>query len=193
MKTLITCDGICIGDAFIPPFEVFTAEYVGLANPTDYGVQWNDLMQALGGLCPTAEVHIAGRSAVITPPGFQPLEQAVELQMIIDVAVARGLPRASAERIIIDLGLEEDHAYGDIQLTPRLLLDLRLAWSQGAELVVFSTAGLDPSGVLAVADEVSKMLGQCSAIHVFSTPLTQHYQSLCSFSKVVRCCLVERD
>lgn len=192
MKTLLTCDGMCVGDATIPPFEVSTGDYVGLANPVEYGDQWKELMQSLGGLCLRPEVHIAGRSSVITPPGFQELEETLGPQRITDVAMGRGLPRASAERIIIGLGLDPDRAYGDLQLTPRLILDLRLAWAEGAELVIFSSAGLDPSGVVAVDGEVSKVLDRCSAVEVFGAALIEHHESLTSFSKVVRCSLLER-
>ena len=187
MKMLLACDGMCVGDVMVPPFEVFTGDYVGLTIPTDYGIQWAELMQSLGGSRQTSKVHLAGRSSVIGPLGFQPLETTIESQRLIDVALARGFPRASAETTILSLGLEPERAYSSLQLTPRLLLELRLAWGKGAELVVFSSAGLDPSGILAVAAEVSQVLDQCAAIHTFSAALTQHYESLSSFVKLVRC------
>ena len=190
MERLFACDGMCLGDVHVPPFEVFKGDHVGIANPADYGVQWHDLMQVLGGVRKLPEVHIAAQSTLISA-GFQPLEQLTGSPAIMDVAQGERSSQTSAERVITSLGFDPAR-HLHLPLTPRLLLDLRLAWYRGARLVV-PTAGLDPAGMLAVGSEVAKMLGPIGCSHVFSASLIQDYESSGSLDKVIHCNLLHGD
>jgi hypothetical protein len=185
----LICEGICVGDISVPAFHVSAGEYVGLADPSANSLQRYELMEVLGGLRPTTRVHLTCKSWVINAPGSGTWAQAGQ-QTITDYAVALGMSRGAAQEMITKLGLNPDLPWSHLQLTERLRLELRLAWINWAELVVLSTAGLDPAGIAAVAGDVSKMLAQCAAVHVISTALLAEYQSLNVYSRVIHCSLL---
>jgi hypothetical protein len=147
-------------------------------------------MRSLGGLIPNSAIRINGKSSVILPLGYRPPEGRAEHGKLIDIALNAGLLPAIAEGVISNLKLKPKELYLDLPMTARLLFDLKVAFAQEPVLVVFSTCGLDPSGVMAVDAEVTTMLKQCSAIDVLSAAWIELYQSPNSFTKVVRCSLL---
>jgi hypothetical protein len=187
--TRLACDGTKVSTVWVPSFEVSTGEYVGLADTTTSHEQLHELSLVLAGLRPTTTVRVTGKSAMILAgvEGVNPKQ----LHTISDFATALGMSRTASERAFAEIGLEADLPYGSLQLTPRLRLRLRSAWSQGAELVVVSTAGLDPLGIASIVADVSTMLTKCCAVHVFSMSLTEHYESLDVFCRIIRCPLSE--
>ncbi len=187
MKTIFSCDELRIGSAIIPPFLVSANEFVGLAPPNYYQDHRKVLMQSIGGLIPNAGIRIGGKSAVILPLGYRPPGHTTKRDKLVDLALKAGLSQVCAKRISAGLQVDPHEVYVDLQITPRLLFDLQVAFAQEAELVVFSTCGLDPCGIMAVNAAVSGMLDRCSAIDVFSVSLIESYESLMSFSKVIRC------
>jgi hypothetical protein len=176
-----------VGDITVPPFVVSSNEFIGLAYPADYGPQWYELMELLSGARPTPQVRVLAKSCLVAPSGFGSADQARNKQSVGEVIASKGIGPAATKRIVDELGMQSSQPYRELQLTPRLLLDLALAWAAGAELVVFTTAGLDPSGTRNVASAVSKMLGRCSAIDILSTALMSVRSSLSGYSKTVVC------
>lgn len=187
MTTILICDGTRVGRVAVPEFAISIGEYIGIADPTTSSAERFDLMQVLGGVRRTAEIRITGTSSVVAPPGCERSLHAKASPTITDIAISKGIPKALAERAIAHLGLSPELPYANLQLTSRLRLELKLAWAQREQLVVFSTCGLDPSGVAAVAKDVLNMLQDSSAIHVFSEALIDFYQSIDVFSRVLRC------
>ena len=188
MTTLLTCDGIRVGDSQIPPFTISKTEHVGLALPADYRIEWNDLSRSLAGISPMPQIRVAARSSLIIPGEIQGTEQST----ILDILTARGVPPRAAETAVAAFGLESDDLYFSLQWTPRLVLELRIARELNVELVIFSSGGLDPLGLRAANAEIAKLLPQGAVIDLFTTNLIQHYESEFSFTKVIRCELLEK-
>ena len=184
MNQILTCHGLRAGDAEIPPFCVCEGEYVGIALPTDYGPNWTEVMQYLSGQCPSDAIQIAAKAAIVALPGLEPAASELTLT---EVAVAQGLARRPAERAISDIGLDPERQYATLQLTPRLMLDLCIAWESGAKLIVFSTAGLDPGGNVTVAKRVLRMVGSGGAINVLSSAIADGYASSGLLNRIVIC------
>ncbi len=62
---------------------------------------------------------------------------------------------------------------GRLPGTLRAFLGLEAAWARGAEVVIYTTAGLDPSGRETVYAAVAARLPQCAAIHLSHRYITQ--------------------
>jgi hypothetical protein len=84
-----------------------------------------------------------------------------------------GVGPGDAERIVARLGLKPELRVINLSGKPRALLGLEAAWARGAEVIIFSTAGLDPLGRLAVFDAVRSHLGTCAAIYLSYPYMTQ--------------------
>jgi hypothetical protein len=185
MKTCLVCDGVIVCDSVVPPSDVSISDYIGLADEASTCGQRFELLHMLGGFYPSAKIHLKCKPSVIVPASFDNSKR-TRLRSITDFVLSRGVPRLAAEGIVGDLGLNSDVPFAGLGLTDRLRLELRLAWDSGAELVVFSSEGLSPSGIATIGMDVLRMVGQCAAIHVFPLSLI-HFESLNSYSKVVRC------
>ena len=189
MGTILSCDELCIGDAIIPSFVVTSNDYVGIATPNYYGNDhWKLLMQSIGGQVPNPGIRINGKVALILPTGYRPPGRTTRRDNLVDLAMKAGLSRLCAKRICTGLNVDPGKFYVDLKFTLRLLFDLQVALAQEPDLVVFSTCGLDPCGIMAVNATVSAVLHRSAAIDVFSASLIESYESLMSFTNVVRCC-----
>jgi hypothetical protein len=61
---------------------------------------------------------------------------------------------------------------GKLSATPLLLLGLEAVWARGADVTIFTVAGLDPVGRQTIFQAISSRLPQCAAIylsHVYTT------------------------
>jgi hypothetical protein len=77
-----------------------------------------------------------------------------------------GLSQTEAHAIVARLGLKPEWRLNQLAGTPRMLLGLEAAWARGADVVVFSTAGLDPLGTQEVFREVAAKLDKGAAVHL---------------------------
>ena len=187
MVNRLSCSKFRIGSVTVPPFELPEGAFVGLANPAAYDESWYELMQLLAGVRLFPAIHVVAKAVLISSPRHTAALNRGLFKSVKKFAVAAGLSPEAADRAIDDAGIQAGELYGELQLTPRLLLDMHIAWSQGAELAVFSTAGLDPLGIRSVVNAVLGHLDQCSAIDVFSTSLLSYYESVEGYSKIIRC------
>jgi len=190
MRTLLNCDGMRVANSLIPPFIVSTGEHVGVAIPADYGIDANVLMQSFAGLQPTSDIQVVARTPIVIPRGCQ--YDGLDHLRTLDALLERGVSRAIAEQALTALDLQPNDVYGSLQLTPRMILDMRVARDQGSELVVFSSGGLDPLGISAVMAEATQLLSQGALVHLVSAALIQRNESEIAFSKLVRCEFIEQ-
>jgi hypothetical protein len=183
----VVCHGTRVGKLIVPSFELTDVDYAAVAIPTVENKDKYELMQTLGGIRADSGFQVEAKAFVVFPLGFEHAQDRLRGNTVVEYALVRGVSRASADAAIMDLRLRPDQRYGDLQLTPRLLLDLRIAWDCGAELVVFSASGLDPAGFGKVSTAVTGMLGRCTAINVFSVSLIDKPRRQTGFNKIIRC------
>ncbi len=125
---------------------------------------------------------VLGGIRVLLPP-----ERRWKKASVYDFLLTQGFSAVETEQLLADLHLDIKLKYENLPLTPRLLVDLRAALSSGAQLIVFTSAGLDPLGIEQVTASVSDMLGPCSAIEVVSRQSLGDYSDLSMYTQIVRC------
>jgi hypothetical protein len=86
-----------------------------------------------------------------------------------------------------DIGVDPDTELSILQMTEVVLLELRLAARAKVDVVVFSTAGLDPKGIRAIAGDVRELLKQSAVVAVFATALREQNERICDFDSVYWC------
>ena len=74
-------------------------------------------------------------------------------------------------------GLDHYLSLNRLAGTPRLLLGLEKAYAQGAEVVIFSTPGLDSIGIQKVFRTVEEHLPACSAIYIAKPFICQNEET----------------
>jgi hypothetical protein len=176
----LSSDGFPIGSFLIPAFHLRAGECVCLHLPeamASYEVE--QLIRVLTGKTPLPGVRLLGRVHWAAPLSnrrhgltglFRPMRVADWLSRIA------GASPAQAHAILQHLHPNERHCrIEQLAGTPRTLLGLEGAWLAGAQVVVFTTAGLDPLGREAVYQAVSSHFPQGSAIHL-SFPFFQNGQ-----------------
>lgn len=183
-NTLLSCSGFRIGEVWIPRFEVFTEEHVGLALPCWSSFPLTELCNILVGTIPKSGVRAFGKTMAVALPGLSRVEGS---QTVIEFISSRALASVHAGAIVRDLDIELTSHYGLLPYTSRVIIDLRIAWTQQPQLLVFSTSGLDPLGERDVGAEVKRWQRQCSALHVFCEPSVPCEDDRYECTKVVRC------
>jgi hypothetical protein len=173
----ISCDGVIIASLSLPPFQLKLGEVLCLHLPSPaLSKEETHLINALTGKRLVLGLHLFGRVCFAAPPTRRGIFGLFRSLHPIDwLRHSGGLLRAEAEAIIERLGLKPEWRLSQLPATPRTLLGLEAAWAQGAEVVVFSTTGLDPTGVLAVFEAVASRLDRCAAISL-SYPSVQNGQ-----------------
>jgi hypothetical protein len=147
----LSCDGFTVGSLRIPAFSLRAGEClcVHLSGPMDDPAV-EQLIQILTGEKPMPAVRLFGR-------------------------VLWAAPRRKARRGLF--GLFWKGRIEPLSATAKTVLGVEAAWLAGAQVVGFTTAGLDPLGREAVYEAVSAHFPQGSAIHL-SFPFLQNGQRL---------------
>jgi hypothetical protein len=128
----------------------------------------NQITEVLTGKRPVQGLHIHGRVDVAYRPSgragllgvFRPLRPVDWLRH------AGGLSQMEAEAIVARLGLKPQWRLNQLPGTSKTLLGVEAAWARGADVVIFSTAGLDPLGTQEVFRAVAAKLEKGAAIHL---------------------------
>jgi hypothetical protein len=168
----LSCEGITVGALVIPPFQLGEGEWICLHIPgSSDAEEYDQLVQVLTGQRPVSHLRHTGRVVHADRPfhragWFGWLRRVYPVDWLCQSA---GVDRAEAEAITARLGLRPEWHIDQLAANPRALLGLEAAWARGAEVVVFSTSGLDPSGLRSVYEAVSAKLDRCAALQ-FSYP-----------------------
>lgn len=179
---LLSGDGFTVGSLYIPPFQLRAGECVCLHLPdTLDSPEVEQLIRIITGKKALPEVRLHGRALWAAPVrnvrhGLVGLFRPMRVEDWLARVAGATPPQARA----ILRGLAADSRNDRLdQLagTPRTLLSVEAAWLAGAQVVAFTTAGLDPSGREAVHHTVSSHFPCWSAIHL-SFPFLQNGQRL---------------
>ena len=171
----LSCDGMIIGSLVIPPFQLKAGEFICLHLPGPAGSKEEvQLIQILTGKRSVSDVHLSGRVLYASPATdrrgvfrfLRPLRPADWLHQI------GGISPQEASAIVARLGIKPEWRLSQLARNPSTLLGLEAAWARGAEVILFSTTGCDPSGKRAVFDSVSGHLDRTAAIYL-SLPFLQ--------------------
>ncbi|MBL8800211.1 MAG: hypothetical protein JNM56_40395 [Planctomycetia bacterium] len=77
-----------------------------------------------------------------------------------------GLSPTDSAAVVERLGLRPQWRLSQLAMNPRTLLGLEAVWAQGADAVVFQTAGCDPAGLRRVFEAVTGHLMECAAVYL---------------------------
>jgi hypothetical protein len=165
----VSCTGIQVASVSIPPFELRTGEMVCLHLPAPQNSRADEyLIQLLTGARKTAGLQLLGRVVRAEPARHATgLRNLFRRQRVADWLGQFGESTPAEVLAILDrLGIRADTSVAQLPLTPCILLGLEAAWLRRAEVLVYSTAGLDPLGRAAVFQAVSAHLPECAALHL---------------------------
>jgi hypothetical protein len=180
-RTLITCGGSVVGSLRLPAFTLKTRGFVCLHLPGAVDSEGSRrVAQVLAGERTAAGLEVTARVCRAAPPTQRAgLLGLVRRPRAVDWLRRSGhLTRAQAEAVVTRLvhaadGRVEHLRVGQLPGTPRVLLGLEAAWARAAEVVLFTTAGLDPLGRRMVYQAVAARLPQCAAVHFSHEYTTQ--------------------
>jgi hypothetical protein len=178
-RILISCEGLQLGQVSLPPFQVRTGQLVCLHLPTPAVLDTHPIMSWLTGERLTPNLRLAARVIWARPaaPKQGMLRRIVRGFRCCPAADwlsdQGGISHAEAVRIVEKLGLSPGWCLEQLAMNPRTLLGLEAAYTRGAEVVLFSTLGCDPSGRRKVFETVWERLNQTAAVYL-SFPFTQN-------------------
>lgn len=177
---LLSSDGFSVGWWHIPAFQLRMGECVCLHLPEAMAsAEVEQLIRVLTGKTPLSGVQLFGRVSWAAPLRnrrlglsglFRSMRVADWLSRIAGATL--GQAQAILEKLHPS---ERGSRIEQLAGTPQTLLSVELTWLTGAEVVVFTTAGLDPLGREAVYDAVCSHFRHGSAIHL-SFPVLQNEQ-----------------
>jgi hypothetical protein len=177
---LVKSDGFSIGSYRIPAFQLRSGEGVCLHLPeTTTSAEVEQLIGVLTGKTPLSGIQLFGRVLWAAPVRnrrygltglFRPMRVADWLSRIA------GASPAQVQTILRKLHpSKRDSCIEQLAGTPRTSLSIEAAWLAGADVVLFTTAGLDPLGRETVYQAVVSHFPQGSAIQL-SFPFLQNDQ-----------------
>jgi hypothetical protein len=128
----------------------------------------NQLIQVLIGKRPVPGLQLHGRVEHAYPPSGRTglLGILRPLRSVDWLRRSAGVSLAEANAIVARLGLNPAWRLDQLAGTPKTLLGLEAAWARGAEVVVFSAAGLDPLGTQQAFREVASKLDHGAAVYL---------------------------
>jgi hypothetical protein len=170
METLfLECSGVCPKGMVVPPFRLESGGYLCVHTFFAYSApETRQLLKLLVGeiRLPGILVHgriiRAGRPTVPLGP-FALLRRGTASCWL---ARSAQIPVQSAARLLRHLEVDPCRLVTHLPGTCRTLLGLAKAWESGADVVIYSTAGLDPLGVDRVHHHVASRLDRTAAIHI---------------------------
>lgn len=171
----MTCEGVPIGPLYLPPFQLREREMLclhlpELLDPKDE----KRLEQALTGQPRQAGLNVHSRVLIARPAiKRNGLSGWFSRPTLRDWLAKNGaMTRSQISGVLSRWDLSPTWRIDQIAGNSRTQLRLELAWAKGAEVVVFSTYGLDPLGVEKVFERVAEQSDRCAAIylsHLFKT------------------------
>jgi hypothetical protein len=164
-----SCEGITVGEIWIPPFQLRVGEVACLHMPSPRLVaEKDDLLKAFTGRRSLPGLHLHGKVEYAEPPpsragvlGFFRSSRPADL-----LRQSTGVSREEAARVVARLGLKPEWRVNQLAMNPKTLLGLEVAWARGADVVVFSTVGCDPLGVQTVFREVASRVKNGAGLYL---------------------------
>ncbi len=160
--------GFAIGRWWIPPFSAGRGECVVLHLPAESDADRDGILACLRGAEPVANLVVPARVAVagmaLGPVGWR--------RWLLDPTPFDWLRKEtnvsadSIHEILRDLRIEPQMPLSRLAGTPRMLLGLAAALAGKPDMLVFSTAGLDPCGVRQVENFVAAHLPEFIGIYL---------------------------
>ncbi len=182
MSKRIICSGLIFKGLTVPSFEVSDDEMVGLVIPIDFGCEWYRLMKLL-----TIQSTGAMSTTRLIYPLFLDEDCASNTtQAIANYIINMGLTDQEASELISALNLRANDSVATLPLTQRMLLELTIAKYQSVNVVMMSTAGLDPLGIKNVVG-IAGTLKKCAIVNIISSALLEYYLSIDDFSRFILC------
>ncbi len=178
----IVCTGGTVCNLIVPPFEIRSTEFVGITHPGEYCAKWNEFLEALAGCRRTSSIRTYGEAGMIRTPFTLHIPDG---ESIFDFMLKRAqMPAALARRVIQDNSLDAGAMSCTLPPSPSAIVSLYRAWANGNRIVVFSSAGLDRSGMAELFGAVRNRLGEYGAVDLFS-PATG--QPVSEYDRVIHC------
>ena len=187
MAARMICTGFRVGDIVVPPFQVDAAEYVALMVPSPYGVSWFRLMNLLTGVDESSSVQVNGvtiKGQFVTPPMYNAAPLVLPLSQYLH---GLNISEKQTRNLLGLLRLSPELAVEELQLTSRHELDISIMLLRGAELIVTTTAGLDPTGMRKVGHLVTSAFPTCSVICLESSSSEVLCKELGFHTRYVHC------
>jgi hypothetical protein len=177
---LLSSAGFPIESLSVPAFQLHKGECVCLHLPQRVdSAEAEQLIRALTGKIPLPGVRLFGQVHWVAPLSDrrEGLSGIFRSMRVADwLSRSAGAQPSQAQIILQRLPpSERDCRIEQLAGTARLVLSMEAAWLAGADVVVFSAAGLDPLGREAVFEAVFSHLPQGGAIHL-SFPFLQDGQ-----------------
>lgn len=164
----IDSQGFSIGRWYFPPFCLRRGQCVTLCLPKEARVAQVRINACLTGLEEVPGLNLNGAIVLAepaaSPSGWRrwfynpsPFDWMKENTTLSDEAI---------RSFLVEHGLDRQIPLSWFAGTPRMVLGLAASYARKPDVVVFSTAGLDPNGVRTVQQIVSQHLPECSAIYL---------------------------
>jgi hypothetical protein len=173
----LACHGVKVGPYFLPPFCLHAAEAVCLHVPfRSFSGEEKEFIKVLTGTVPIAGLELHGLaswadSVSLAKRRFRFLfREPTVAEWLHQTA---GFTRDEALGFTERLGWRADWRVSALAGTHRTLLALELAYARGCEVILFSTSGLDPTGIRTAHELVSSRLARCAAVQFSHTDIHQ--------------------
>jgi hypothetical protein len=183
-QLLLECKGLKLGTINIPAFQVLLGEVVAVVEPTESWDECINLMRVLSGRAAAQGVTVNCQVGILDPFLSFAQGEGIMDRPLPDLLRENGLTKSEAYEVIVAAGLQPNLTYRDAQLTNRLLLEIKVSLLRGVQLMVFSTAGLDPLGVDRVLTEARNCRTQCSSLALFHESLASYHESIGLFDRL---------
>jgi hypothetical protein len=186
----LTCEGITVGGIGIPAFELRRGDFICLHMPCLCdSKEANLVVQALTGKEQVSGLQADGVVAQACPArGRAGLVGLFYHPRAVNwLRRTARIPLATAQATVARLGIGTEGRVPRLDWLSRNMLGLEAAWLSGADVVIFTTVGLDPLGRNTTFEAVAAHLGRSAAIHLSYTYWSHGLQERQCFPGT--CCL----
>jgi hypothetical protein len=183
-RTILECYGFQHADTDIPAFRVKQGEHIAILVPWHEDRDWTTFMEVLAGHSDCSAVSAQCPTYVIPCGGFE--EDVSAAPTVANILQRHGVEHERAAAIEGDLSLEPSKPYDHLAFTPRIELSLEIASYKGAELIVFSTAGLDPMGLQKVSQRIRAFKTPCATIDIRSASVSEALERFSPNTRLIR-------
>jgi hypothetical protein len=164
-RELLTCSGLRLGDLNIPAFNILRRSLIGLAFKTISAAELLAIMHTFSGVQNVRTISLAAKAVFVFPQqGVPTYAKHGSIDAIIGNEV-KYLP--SREKMRDEFPVHRD--YKELSLTERIVFDLEMSIVNGAELLVFTTLGLEPQGIHLILNRMANAceINDIAAIDLF--------------------------
>lgn len=165
----LTCGGFVVAGRRVPPFEVRGGEIAALDFGADRApVELDDVVRAI-------ERHSSVRGGSIRALDCL-LVEAPRVPILNDPQASRWLARRSSLTLLEaagrlrSLGTDPTARLSGLAANPRWLMGFAARMAEHPAVLVYSTLGLDATGIELAFAALRRMLGRTAAVHVLSEP-----------------------